>query len=252
MPSIVAVSPEMLTVIGGATVTLSDLPPQPVALVFGGLDARRMPTVAFVERAHVERLQDGDLVFYVAEAACRRLFAVRPAASATWHLPAGLAAIARSIVDCEGDAATCGTLRLARSIELLCQFHAAYAHGMTLLPAEPAGNLSDRDVARLAAARRAIDREWDRKLTIAALAKSCGLNRDKLTRGFAQVYGLTIAEAISERRLEEARRMLVESDLPVATIGYRCSYLNNAAFSRAFSRRFGVAPTALRRLEIAA
>lgn len=46
--------------------------------------------------------------------------------------------------------------------------------------------------------------------------------------------------------------LLIETDLPVATIGYRCSYLNNAAFSRAFTRRFGVAPTALRRSVLAA
>jgi SulP family sulfate permease len=40
--------------------------------------------------------------------------------------------------------------------------------------------------------------------------------------------------------------------LPVSTIGYRCGYLNNASFTRAFSRRFGIAPTQLRHGQLAA
>lgn len=252
MPSIIEVSPEMLTVLGAAAFPADRLPPESVAIAFSGLAPGRIPTVEYVGSPVAAGIPDADLVFYVARSACERLFATRPDRAMTWHLPCGLAAIARSIVDCEGDCAARDTLRLARSIELLCQFHAAYAQGLTLLPAEPSGSLTEMDVARVAAARRTIDRHWNRKLTIPALAKSCGLNRDKLTRGFVQIYGLTISQALSERRLEEARRMLIDSDLPVATIGYRCSYLNNAAFSRAFSRRFGVAPTAMRRIEMAA
>lgn len=252
MPSIIEVSSEMLTILGQVTVPADRLPPDPVAIAFSGLAPGHIPTVEYRDRVSAVEFPVADLVFYVARSACERLFATRPDRSTIWHLPSGLAAMALSIIDCEGDCAARDTLRLARSIELLCQFHAAYADGLTLLPAEPSGSLSEMDVARVAAARRTIDRHWDRKLTIPALAKSCGLNRDKLTRGFAQIYGLTISQALSERRLEEARRMLIDSDLPVATIGYRCSYLNNAAFSRAFSRRFGVAPTAMRRMEIAA
>ncbi len=52
--------------------------------------------------------------------------------------------------------------------------------------------------------------------------------------------------------MRQARQMLAASDLPVASIGYRCGYLNNAAFTRAFSRRFGMAPTAMRRVGVAA
>ncbi|MBL0917046.1 MAG: helix-turn-helix transcriptional regulator, partial [Sphingopyxis sp.] len=84
------------------------------------------------------------------------------------------------------------------------------------------------------------------------LARGPGTNRDKLTRGFRELYNCTVAEALSERRLGQAQRMLAASDLPVASIGYRCGYLNNASFTRAFSRRFGMAPTEMRRVGIAA
>jgi AraC family transcriptional activator of pyochelin receptor len=89
-------------------------------------------------------------------------------------------------------------------------------------------------------------------LTIDDIAKSIGINRDKLTRGFRELYQCSVAEALSERRLRQARQMLAASDLPVASIGYRCGYLNNAAFTRAFSRRFGMAPTVMRRVGVAA
>jgi AraC family transcriptional activator of pyochelin receptor len=48
------------------------------------------------------------------------------------------------------------------------------------------------------------------------------------------------------------RATALTSDLPVSSVGYACGYLNNASFTRAFARRFGVVPSALRRIGIAA
>jgi len=84
------------------------------------------------------------------------------------------------------------------------------------------------------------------------LAREVGVNRDKLVRKFRELYGETIHDALSERRLREARTMLLSSDLPVSSVAHQCSYLSNASFSRAFSRRFGLAPTALRHGGVAA
>ena len=114
------------------------------------------------------------------------------------------------------------------------------------------GSFGEKDIAKIAEARRMIDLRWHEKITIAEIARGVGVNRDKLVRGFRMLYGNSIAQILAERRLEEARRLLLASDLPVATVGYRCSYLNNASFTRAFTRRFGVAPSELRRTGIAA
>ncbi len=143
------------------------------------------------------------------------------------------------------------TLRLARSIEMLCQFFAALRTG-SLVAIEGQPGLVESDIARIAAARRIVDERWHEKLTIDNIARSCGINRDKLTRGFRELYHCSVGEALSERRLRQARTLLAASDLPVASIGYRCGYLNNASFTRAFSRRFGMAPTAMRRMGVAA
>ncbi len=162
-----------------------------------------------------------------------------------WHLPSEVRAIALAIRDCALPSPACETLRLAKSIELLCAVFATSGDG-ALVPVDGAGALSAVDAGRIVAARRMIDEQWHEKLTLEGIARACGINRAKLTRGFRAMFASSIADAIAERRLGGARTMLLSTDLPVASVGYACGYLNNASFTRAFSRRFGVAPTQLR------
>ena len=88
--------------------------------------------------------------------------------------------------------------------------------------------------------------------TLDGISRACGLNRAKLTRGFRDLFGCTIAQALAERRLSHARRMLLSTDKPVSSIGYENGYLNNASFARAFGRRFGVSPSDYRARQVAA
>jgi len=62
----------------------------------------------------------------------------------------------------------------------------------------------------------------------------------------------SVGEALADKRLAEARRQLLATDLPVSVIGYRTGYSNNASFTRAFGRHFGVSPTDLRSCGLAA
>lgn len=243
----VIVSPEMTTYIGRGTCDRLLLPPDALLLGFGDFGELIVRMLRFCELEAEEHL----LVFAVSRGACRRLFGDLPDSDARWYLPSDLRALGQSIVAPDCDDAAADTLRLARSIELLCQFFAALRAG-DLVSVEGPSSLTEGDIARIAAARQIVDTRWHEKLTIDNIAKSCGINRDKLTRGFRELYQCSIAEALSERRLRHARQMLAASDLPVASIGYRCGYLNNASFTRAFSRRFGMAPTAMRRVGIAA
>jgi AraC family transcriptional activator of pyochelin receptor len=243
----VIVSPEMTTYIGRGPCDRLLLPPDALLLGFGDIGEPVVRTLAFRELENEEHL----LVFAVSRGACRRLFGELPDPDARWYLPSDLRALGQSIVAPDCDEGAADTLRLARSIELLCQFFAALRAGK-LVPVDGQPSLTESDIARIAAARRIVDERWHEKLTIDDIAKSCGINRDKLTRGFRELYQCSVAEALSERRLRQARQMLAASDLPVASIGYRCGYLNNASFTRAFSRRFGMAPTAMRRVGVAA
>ena len=99
---------------------------------------------------------------------------------------------------------------------------------------------------------RSSTRNGREKLTLGTIARQCGLNRTKLSRGFRELYRCSVGEALADKRLAEARRQLLATDLPVSVIGYRTGYSNNASFSRAFGRRFGQSPSELRSSGVAA
>jgi len=242
------VSPEMLAFVGAGTFDGLDRPDAD-AVMFRYDLGDDPPTFAYTPAPCPA--DAATVILVVSAAACRRLFGASPAAPGCWYLPADLALLAIAIRDCPLPEPARATLRLAKCIELLCATFAGF-HGAGLLPAAGNGAVSERDAARLAAARRLVDERWQEKLTLDGIARACGLNRAKLTRGFRQTFGSTVADAITDRRLQGAHRLLLATDLPVSSIGYRCGYSNNASFTRAFSRRFGMAPTRLRATEAAA
>lgn len=171
--------------------------------------------------------------------------------SSDLHMPTDLRAIVIALVDCRLPGPARDTLRLAKSIELLCATFEKLAAD-DLVAADATGELKEVDARRIVAARRLIDERWNEKLTLDSIARACGLNRAKLTRGFRSMFDMTVADAIADMRLGGASEMLRSTDLPVSSIGYRCGYLNNASFTRAFSRRYGVAPTRYRAHRLAA
>ena len=100
---------------------------------------------------------------------------------------------------------------------------------------------------RLIEARRILTTRFDEKLTLDLISRAVGLNRAKLTQGFREVFGQTVADCLGEQRLMKAAQDLRSTSRPVSTIGYSAGYLNNASFARAFSKRFGACPTSYRR-----
>jgi AraC family transcriptional activator of pyochelin receptor len=226
----------MVAFIGSGAVPSVDLPGDTVCLAYALADATVATAPAPI---------DADVVLVVTADACLRIFGQLPEASTTWHLPSDVRAIAFAIRDCALPVAARDTLRLAKSIELLCATFEKFGAG-SLVPIDGTRALSAVDAQRIVAAQRMIDDHWHEKLTLEGIARACGINRAKLTRGFRAMFDSSIADTIAERRLGGARAMLLSTDLPVASVGYACGYLNNASFTRAFSRRFGVAPTRLR------
>ncbi len=107
-------------------------------------------------------------------------------------------------------------------------------------------DLSAADVQRLHAARRLIHERYGEPLTLAGIAKACGLSRSKLTRGFRNLFKASVGATLSERRLQQAAQGLRSTNCPVSSIGYETGYASNAAFTRAFARRFGEPPTSFR------
>lgn len=245
----VDISPEMIAFVGAGVLPDGDWPRGAVFLGFGNGDA---PVLKYADHAP-EHGESGvlDVILAVGRDACQRLFGTVPQGPASWYLPSALRDLVHSILDCRARPEAQRVLRGARCIDLLCRAFDEIADNR-LVPMDGCPVLNELDAARIAAARRLIDERWQEKLTLGSIARACGINRDKLSRGFRSIYNSTVADALSEQRLSGARRLLLATDLPVATIGYRCGYLNNASFTRAFSRKYGVSPSKLRLGAIAA
>jgi AraC family transcriptional activator of pyochelin receptor len=236
----IQVSEEMVAVIGNADVSV--VPNNPVSFALRLTSADGSATLTY--RASAGPVE-GDVVLIVARNACERIFGGLPPQEGVFHIPPALRAMALAILHCPLPEPARTTLRLAKAIETLCETFQLFECG-AMVPAASEATLAYRDCQRIHAARRIIETRWDEKLTLDSIALACGLNRSKLARGFRHVFASSVADAIAEQRLGQARQMLVATELPVGAIGYRCGYLNNAAFTRAFSRRYGVPPSGFR------
>lgn len=248
MREFVEVSPEMTLLLGEGPLGRAPLPSEHIVLAFD-VEAQT-PTVAFdLEPSIASITTDARLLLVIRRSAFIRVGGVMPDGD-VFHLPSALRAIALAIRDCALTGETRTIYRLGKGIELLCETIRLLASD-DLLPLAGEGVLSLEDTRRIVAARRMIDERWNEKLTLDKIARACGLNRAKLTRGFRDMFNCSIAEAIAEQRLSQAKRMLLTTNLPVSSIGYENGYLNNASFARAFGRRFGVSPSDLRACQAA-
>ncbi len=166
--------------------------------------------------------------------------------SGDFYLPEDLAPLIAAAVHPTVKGAGQDLYRRAKCLELASEIFER-ADGESLVPQVSSSRLSQAETERLIEARRIITTRFDEKLTLDLISRAVGLNRAKLTQGFRETFGQTVADCLAEQRLMKAANDLRSTSRPVSTIGYSAGYLNNASFARAFSKRFGICPTSYRR-----
>ncbi len=110
-----------------------------------------------------------------------------------------------------------------------------------------AGVLATMQDARLARALSYIHDHHDKDLDLNRLAREAGMSRTAFAERFHEVMGTPPVAYLTEWRMLSARRLLVQSDVPISRITEQVGYGSDAAFVRAFKRRFGQTPGRLRR-----
>jgi AraC-like DNA-binding protein len=86
-------------------------------------------------------------------------------------------------------------------------------------------------------------------LSLADVATALARSPRHLTRTVREVTGKTVMQLIDDRRMDEARRLLLETDEKVDVIGYAVGYGDGSYFARRFRRAHGVSPSVWRRLQ---
>jgi AraC family transcriptional regulator len=99
------------------------------------------------------------------------------------------------------------------------------------------------------AARDVLDARLDRPVGLAELAAAVQLSPYHLHRTFRQVVGCTPHQYHARARLRRAADMLIETDLPVASVAAQAGYQSAARFSRAFREHTGYTPAQYRATE---
>jgi AraC-like DNA-binding protein len=113
-------------------------------------------------------------------------------------------------------------------------------------PAEKMGWLHALRDPVLAPALAAIHASPERKWNLLALAKEAQVSVSLLDERFREVLGLAPIRYLAGWRMHIARDLLRSSDLGLAAVAHRVGYDSEEAFSRAFKRETGLAPSAWR------
>lgn len=86
----------------------------------------------------------------------------------------------------------------------------------------------------------------DRTLTLAELAKVCGVSRFHFLRVFRDAVGSTPSRFLTGVRIERAKALLRRTERSVTEIALEVGFSEQSAFTRAFRRQVGASPVGFR------
>ncbi|KRQ12708.1 hypothetical protein AOQ71_16365 [Bradyrhizobium manausense] len=95
---------------------------------------------------------------------------------------------------------------------------------------------------QLRIAKDLIRAHLDGEVSLADIATECGLSTAHFARAFKISTGTPPHRWLMDQRIEESKRLLVGSSLPLIDIAIKCGFADQSHFTRAFSARVGTTP----------
>ncbi|TIO07938.1 MAG: helix-turn-helix transcriptional regulator [Mesorhizobium sp.] len=87
----------------------------------------------------------------------------------------------------------------------------------------------------------------DPDLTLNRLARRAAIPSRQISAAINRVCGRNVSQAVNEYRIEQAKRLLANSDLPITTIMFEAGFQTKSNFNREFLRLTGTSPSDYRR-----
>lgn len=94
--------------------------------------------------------------------------------------------------------------------------------------------------------REYIESHLDENISLEALASTAGLSVHHFARAFRQTVGVPPHEYLLRQRVDRARQMLNQTDLPLSEIALSVGFSDHSHFARHFRRLTGTTPSAAR------
>lgn len=91
-----------------------------------------------------------------------------------------------------------------------------------------------------------IEENLEHDLTLAEIAEIAELSPFHFARSFKQATGSTPIQFLTRRRIDLAKRLLVESEMPIVEIGLRAGFKNQSHFTTLFRKTTAMTPKAYR------
>ncbi len=174
--------------------------------------------------------------------AFRPIFLSREGTPEVLSLPLSAAGIGLvdQIVSCRYPEPLRGIFVGAKAIEIICdvvsQIHSLRLRAAPRLTGEQAKLRAINTAAEI------YRREIGDPPTIEQLVRRVGLNRNELTRGFRDSFGLTPHAYANALRMERAQELLRMGDLSISEVARRVGYEGYSSFARAYHAHYGRAP----------
>ena len=115
-----------------------------------------------------------------------------------------------------------------------------YYSGSSIAPASAPKTLSRQVMLYLKESFRS-------KVRTTEIANALNISYRTLSRGFSAETGMTVTEALTKLRIDEAKRLLQQSDMPLYAIAAAVGYENEFYFSRRFMEQEKISPAAYKK-----
>ncbi|MDM9383749.1 AraC family transcriptional regulator [Chlorogloeopsis sp. ULAP01] len=103
-------------------------------------------------------------------------------------------------------------------------------------------SLRGHDIDCIHHAKEILIQNLDNPPSLLDLARQVGLNDRKLKQGFHQVFKTTPFAYLRQYRLEQARQLLMDSEISIEQVVKAVGYSDRSRFAVAFRKQFGINP----------
>lgn len=94
--------------------------------------------------------------------------------------------------------------------------------------------------------KKYIYQNFSKSITLEEISKRFDCSKSTIMNSFRKKYGMTVISYLNQVRLDEAQKLICDTDLSFKEIACECGFYDQNYFSKQFTDRFGCSPTTFR------